>query len=535
MNKFNSFQNLLFLIIGLFLVSPKIASACTIASGVGADGHVWNANNEDGPKGVATFINVFPKSAQTNYGYYTLSHFSPKNGEGGNIQGGMNEAGLTFDFNSIDQVQGFNLKNKKAFPQGDGAILPHILASMSSLQEVMDFFETYWFQNGFQSAQMHVADRQGRFAIISASGMKLAEKGQPLVSTNFDICGKEDGSTCWRYPIAMEKISTLDLELSTMESIIRETSHEGTMYSNIQNLSTGEIWFYANPYKNSVKINLSELLAKGQKSYAFDDLQSLVEERPVYEWVKPNPVSLPKSILDQYVGNYITYTDFNIAVRENEGGIVLSFEGEEIPPMLAQSETEFFQESGDFRVKFELNKMDYKMVMTFYEDEFWSFQATKDLTSEMLEKIISEEPDSARAHYALGDVQQKSGNLKAALASYQRCIELDPDDHNAVRNLQWIKESLEISENPITVPSSVLTSYEGQYEVRKITFRDGKLYYQREGNEENLLIPLSQDTFALEKSDTFRLRFLQENDGTIRKIIGIYIDGKTDESLRNDF
>jgi tetratricopeptide (TPR) repeat protein len=153
----------------------------------------------------------------------------------------------------------------------------------------------------------------------------------------------------------------------------------------------------------------------------------------------------------------------------------------------------------------------------------------------MLEKIISEEPASGRAHYALGDVQHKAGNLKAALAAYQRCNELDPEDHNAVRNLQWIKERLEIIKNPITVPASVLASYEGQYDVRKVTFRDGKLYYQREGNAENLLIPVSQDTFALEKSDTFRLRFLQENDGAIRKIIGIYIDGRTDESLRNDF
>jgi len=379
---------------------------------------------------------------------------------------------------------------------------------------------------------MHVADRQGRFAIVSASGSILMEEGKPLVSTNFDICGKEDGSSCWRYPIALSKLSHSVADFSIMESIIRETSNEDTKYSNIQNLSTGDIWFYADPHQQPVKINLSEMLAQGQKSYPFDDLLSLFEERAPYEWVKPEQVQLDQNLLEQYMGPYVTYTNFNIVVREHGSGIVLSFEGEEIPPLLAQSDTEFFQENGEFRVKFELDKIDYKMVMTFYEDEFWSFQATKDLSVEMLEKIISEEPASARAHYALGDVQHKSGNLEAALAAYQRCSELDPGDPKAARYLQWIKESLEIRKNPIAVPASVLASYEGQYDVRKVTFRGGKLFYQREGNAESLLIPMSEDLFALENSETFRIRFMMEGKGRPRKIIGLYSDGRTDESER---
>ena len=39
-----------------FLTIPSYA--CTIFSGVDCNGHVWNANNEDGPKGISNFINV---------------------------------------------------------------------------------------------------------------------------------------------------------------------------------------------------------------------------------------------------------------------------------------------------------------------------------------------------------------------------------------------------------------------------------------------------------------------------------------------
>ncbi len=114
MNRFLAYPFFLLLLAGMLRSTTSFA--CTIASGIAADGQVWTCNNEDGTTGVANFINVFPKSGEAKYGYYTLSHFSPKHGEGGNLQGGMNEAGLTFDFNAIRRVEQFDPKSKKAFP-----------------------------------------------------------------------------------------------------------------------------------------------------------------------------------------------------------------------------------------------------------------------------------------------------------------------------------------------------------------------------------------------------------------------------------
>lgn len=88
--------------------------ACTTVSAVASNGQVWTCNNEDGEIGVANFINVFPKSLDMKYGYFTFSYFSPKFGEGSRIQGGMNEAGLTFDFNTIHPVTGFDPKSNSS-------------------------------------------------------------------------------------------------------------------------------------------------------------------------------------------------------------------------------------------------------------------------------------------------------------------------------------------------------------------------------------------------------------------------------------
>ncbi len=258
------------------------AAACTIVSAVAEDGQVWNMNNEDGPADVANFVNVFPRTDSTRYGYYTLSYLTPKDGEGGATQGGMNEAGLTYDFNAIPYVEDFDPAARQAYPAGNDAILAHILGNLSTVDEVIAFFETYWFVGGFRSAQMHVADRGGEFALISASGVVVSDPGAPLVSTNFDICGKGDGSGCWRFPIATQHLAEREVGLATMLLIAMDTRQKEhlTVYSNVQNLSTGDIWFMSyHDADEIVSVNIADLIARGRVSYALNDLDALRDGR----------------------------------------------------------------------------------------------------------------------------------------------------------------------------------------------------------------------------------------------------------------
>lgn len=229
----------------LFLLPTHSATACTIVSAIAKNGHVWNMNNEDGPRDVANYLSVFPRTNGNEYGYYTLSYISPKAGEGGFTQGGTNEAGLTFDFNAMPYVEEFDPAGRWPFPAGNDAILAHVMGSMSTVDEVIEFFGTYWFENGFRAAQMHVADRTGKLAIISPSGVRVAEPCEPLISTNYDLCGGADGSDCWRYPVAEQILSEREVNLGTTLSIALATRQKEytTMYSNVQNLTTGKVWF----------------------------------------------------------------------------------------------------------------------------------------------------------------------------------------------------------------------------------------------------------------------------------------------------
>ncbi len=261
----------------LFFIS-YLSFSCTIFSGIDENGQVWTANNEDNPFNFYNYINIFPKTEDSKYGYFTLSYDSPVNGENYNTQGGMNEAGLFYDFNTIPKVRIKDLHKKKKFPQGSDKILSHILANFETTEQVVAFFDEYWFENGFNTAQMHVADKSGTFAIIGPSGSQILENQRYQASTNFDICGNGDASNSWRYPIVIDELEKNKISLETFKDVCEKTSQKGrdwtyTIYSNIQNLTTGEIWFYfLSDYENAYKTSIQKLLSKGRKSILLRDL-----------------------------------------------------------------------------------------------------------------------------------------------------------------------------------------------------------------------------------------------------------------------
>ncbi|WP_157976076.1 hypothetical protein [Lewinella sp. IMCC34191] len=367
-------------ILGLLFGSSE-GKACTIVSAVGADGQVWNMNNEDGPLDVATFLRVFPRSDSSLYGYYTLAYLSPEEAAGGGIQGGMNEAGLTFDFNAIRNID-FTMGDRVPFPGGNGAIMPYLLGNLSTVEEVVAFFETYWFDGGFTSAQMHVADRSGTFAIISASGVIVAEEGEPLVSTNFDICGKEDGAFCWRYPLATKLLSDGPIDREKMLTIAQRTSVDGrghTLYSNVQNLTTGEVWFTTRESgRKFFSVRLDELLARGAGAYPLNDLERLSHGSPA---VIPAPppsftvVALDTTEAADLAGTYQNDFIGTFEVDAYAGGIALTFANGYRVELAPSADNRFYLPGEALEVTFADGENG--LALSLYQDGFWSATAIK--------------------------------------------------------------------------------------------------------------------------------------------------------------
>ena len=90
-----------------------------------------------------------------------------------------------------------------------------------------------------------------------------------------------------------------------------------------------------------------------------------------------------------------------------------------------------------------------------------------------------------------------------------------------------------VEHDPVVVSRERLERYVGEYGPRHVRLGDRGLVYQREGNREYGLIPLGEDLFALDGLETFRMLFVGEIQGKAEKIVGLYFDGSSDESVRS--
>ncbi|MGD8535476.1 MAG: serine hydrolase [Candidatus Aminicenantes bacterium] len=147
--------------------------------------------------------------------------------------------------------------------------------------------------------------------------------------------------------------------------------------------------------------------------------------------------------------------------------------------------------------------------------------------------IIDSDPKSDVAWTGLARLRLETGRYKESVESLKKALELDPDNSSLKRSLPWIKEAIQAQEHPVLVSEAKLKKYAGDYGPRHVYFRQGKLYYQRDGRKEYELLPLTQDTFALIGYGVFRLRFVLDKERNVTKVVGIYIEGRTDESLRD--
>jgi len=147
--------------------------------------------------------------------------------------------------------------------------------------------------------------------------------------------------------------------------------------------------------------------------------------------------------------------------------------------------------------------------------------------------VIDKKPESVEALAGLGMLYFEIGRFKESLDSLQKAQGLDPENQYARMTIPWVKELIEIEENPVSVGEELLEKYAGDYGSRHMRMKEGSLFYQRDGRSEYKLIPLSKDTFALESYGTFRLRFVLDKEGRVTKVVGLYLGGQTDESERD--
>ncbi len=166
--------------------------------------------------------------------------------------------------------------------------------------------------------------------------------------------------------------------------------------------------------------------------------------------------------------------------------------------------------------------------------EFFAGRGMGSLSIEVLKGAVADAPDSAETYLALGEAQERDGDLKKALDSYRRAQTLEGVNGDAERRIEWTKERLAVRERPVSLQRRTLESYAGRYQERSIVLRDGRLYYRRGVNPESPLTPMSQDMFEVEKNPMLRIRFVGDGESPATKLVEISSDGSIDESARSN-
>jgi hypothetical protein len=97
----------------------------------------------------------------------------------------------------------------------------------------------------------------------------------------------------------------------------------------------------------------------------------------------------------------------------------------------------------------------------------------------------------------------------------------------------WAMEGLKAELNPVTVAMEALKSYAGDYGPRKISFENGCLFYQRDNQPRMKMIPMREDYFRFDETESFRLKIMRK-DGQVTGIEGHYDDGTIDANPRTN-
>ncbi|MFB3905055.1 MAG: Ig-like domain-containing protein [Acidobacteriota bacterium] len=256
-------QILLITVVIFFSTCPPL-SACTIFNSTEGT-RTLVGNNEDYAWNNPS-ISFLPASGGL-YGTMTMSN--------GGSQGGVNDQGLFYDWNSLP-TRSLPLDPFKEDYAGYLAF--KILRECANVQEVLVMYERY-NEPIFNRAQIQWVDRTGASVIcgFGDTGYEYVLKSGPFqVSTNFNLL------TDLQYPDSRYNTAVSQLTLwrhfsiSKFSNILSQVAQANTIYSNIYDLESGDIYFHCHDsgldFTTIAKLNLADELAQGAHSHNLVDL-----------------------------------------------------------------------------------------------------------------------------------------------------------------------------------------------------------------------------------------------------------------------
>ncbi len=153
----------------------------------------------------------------------------------------------------------------------------------------------------------------------------------------------------------------------------------------------------------------------------------------------------------------------------------------------------------------------------------------------LLESVYREKPRSGQTAFDLARATLLLGDFEKA-RKYYLAAEGAEEDKVEPKNIRWDLDYLEAAQNPVALDGDYVEALAGGYGARRLSVKDGRLHYFREAGtapEPRPLLALTKDTFFIQGTVWFRIKVEFDAAGRPAKLVGLYNDGRRDESIRN--
>lgn len=346
------------------------------------DGLILVGNNEDYYNPFTVMHFVKGEEGKLGFVYFGYDDLNP--------QGGMNEAGLVFDFFATEH---YPVKKSLDKPEYQGNLYTKIMEECRTVKEALDVLDQYNLKH-METFMTFLADQKGDAAIVE--GDKIIRKsGNYQIVTNFYQSQIPNGvkangnSQCWRY--AQAKIMLRDgtpFNKQKAKDLLSAVSQKGrakTLYSNIYDVKNQIVYLYHfHDFDHEVVIDLKKELQKEDQGYIeipklfpskpdADEFMEQVKQRMNYRIGNVEVMTIPKETLNQYCHTY-RYEDRTVKTLVKDGTLHIDIGNNIHAPLQAYSKTDFFVQlfSYDFIFSFDTDDSNHIkgmwMHQTVYRD-----------------------------------------------------------------------------------------------------------------------------------------------------------------------
>ncbi|TRY32080.1 beta-lactamase family protein [Aliiglaciecola sp. M165] len=127
----------------------------------------------------------------------------------------------------------------------------------------------------------------------------------------------------------------------------------------------------------------------------------------------------------------------------------------------------------------------------------------------------------------------KNKHWQEAQSYYQKMQSRSPNNDQIARRITWLQERIRVLNESFVLSEENRNCIVGQYGPRQIKWENGRLYYQRRGNQPHKLLPISATQFLVGDLTDFKISFSTDEKGICNAIVGHYISGEQDRSPRS--